>query len=42
MEAPINLSKINKIPDFIIGDFDSIQNKNNFSSEVKVENSDQT
>ena len=35
------LSKINKIPDFIIGDFDSIQNKNNFSSEVKVENLDQ-
>ena len=35
------LSKINKIPDFIIGDFDSIENKNNFSSEVKVENSDQ-
>ena len=35
------LSKINKIPDFVIGDFDSIENKNNFSIEVKVENSDQ-
>tara|TARA_B100000989_G_scaffold167094_1_gene124935 strand:- start:394 stop:1011 length:618 start_codon:yes stop_codon:yes gene_type:complete len=35
------LSKINKIPDCIIGDFDSIENKNNFSSELKVENLDQ-